>query len=122
MPGTVFRSDTALFAPLPWRPHGVPLRVALSGGVTYVGRRPLPYGQVSDQILTVDASAVLSWSRYDLRLVSTNLLNTQYRLGEFNFASDLHSQPQPSLVPERAFAAGAPRGVFVTFGVNIGGS
>jgi TonB family protein len=122
VPGTVFRSDTALFAPLPWRPHGVPLRAALSGGVTYVGRRPLPYGQVSDQIFTVDASAVLSWSRYDLRLVSTNLLNTQYRLGEFNFASDFHSQPQPSLVPERAFAAGAPRGVFVTIGVNIGGS
>ena len=122
VPGTVFRSDTALFAPLPWRLNGMSLRVALSGGVTYVGRRPLPYGQVSDQVLAIDASAVLSWSRYDLRLVSTNLLDTQYRLGEFNFASDFHSQPQPSLVPERGFAAGAPRGVFVTFGVNIGGS
>jgi len=90
---------------------------------TFFGRgKPLPYGQVSDQIITVDASAVLSWSRYDVRLVSTNLLDTQYRLGEFNFASDFHSQPQPSLVPERAFTAGAPRGVFVTLGVNIGGS
>ncbi len=122
VPGTVLRSDSALFAPLPWRLGGAPVRVSLSGGITYVGRRPLPYGQVSDSIFTIDAAAVLSWSRYELRLVSTNLLDTQYRLGEYNFASDFHSQPQPSLVPERAFTAGAPRGVFLTLGVNIGGS
>ena len=82
----------------------------------------MPYGQVSDPIFTLDASAVLSWSRFELRLVATNLLGTRYRLGEYDFASDFHGQPQPSLVPERAFTAGAPRGLFVTLGANLGGS
>ena len=122
VPSTVFRSDTALFTLLPWRPLGTPVRASLSVGVTFVGQRPLPYGQVSDRIFTVDASAVLSWSRYELRLSSTNLLNTQYRLGEYDYASDFHSQPQPTLVPEREFAAGAPRAVFIGLGIDLGGS
>ncbi len=122
VPGTVLRSDSALFARLPWRIAGGPARATLSGGVTYVGPRALPYGQVSDPIFTLDASAVLSWSRFELRLVATNLFDTRYRLGEYDFASDFHGQPQPSLVPERAFTAGAPRGLFVTLGANLGGS
>jgi TonB family protein len=122
VPGTVLRSDSAFFAPLPWRLLGKPVRATLSAGVTYVGRRPLPYGEVSDQIFTIDASAILSWSHYELRLASTNLLNTQYRLGEYDYASDFHSQPQPTLVPEREFTAGPPRAMFLTLGINLGGS
>jgi hypothetical protein len=122
VPAAVFRSDTALFASLPWRPRGLPVRMSLNGGVTYVGRRPLPYGETSDDIFTVDASATMGWSHYEIRLLSTNLLNNQYRLGEYDYPSDFKSAAQPTLVPERAFSAGAPRGVFVTFGVNFGAS
>jgi TonB family protein len=122
VPGTVLRSDTAMFWELPPHPGGHPLRASINAGVTFVGRRPLPYGQVSQPIFTVDASAGLAWSHYELRLLSTNLLDTQYRLGEYNYASDFHSQPQPTLVPERAFTAGAPRGIFLSFGVNLGGT
>jgi iron complex outermembrane recepter protein len=121
VPGVVFRSDSALFRSLPWMLRGKPIRGSLGAGVTYVGPRPLPYGQVSGDIFTVDGSASLSWGSYQLRVVSTNLLNTQYRLGEFNYASDFHSQAQPTLVPERTFTAGAPRGVFATFAINFGG-
>jgi iron complex outermembrane recepter protein len=121
VPGTVFRSDTALFGVLPWRLAGVPVRASLSGGITYVGPRPLPYGEVSGSIFTVDAAATLAWSHYEVRLASTNLLGAQYRLGEYDFASDFRSQPQPTLVPEREFTAGAPRAVFVTLGINLGG-
>ncbi len=121
VPGTVFRSDTALFHALPRSLFGRPVKASLGTGVTYVGPRPLPYGEVSQAILTIDASAALSWSHYEVRLVSTNLLNTQYRLGEYNYASDFKSQPLPTLVPERTFTAGAPRGVFATFGINFGG-
>lgn len=98
------------------------MRAALGGGITYVGPRALPYGQRSDDIFTIDASATLAWTNFELGVMATNLLNTQYRLGEYNFASDFHSQPQPTLVPERAFTAGAPRGIFGTFGINFGGS
>jgi hypothetical protein len=122
VPGVVFRSDSALFRALPWTLRGKPFRASLGAGITYVGPRPLPYGQVSDDIFTLDGSASLSWGGYQLRIVSTNLLNTQYRLGEFNYASDFHSQSQPpTLVPERTFTAGAPRGVFATFAINFGG-
>jgi len=122
VPGAVFRSDTALFTSLPWRPRGLPVRVSLNGGVTYVGRRPLPYGETSDQLFTVDASAMVAWSHYELRLLSTNLLDSRYRLGEYDYASDFRSGAQPTLVPERAFTAGAPRGVFLSLGINFGAS
>ena len=57
----------------------------------------------------------------EVGIVSTNLLDNKYRLGEYNYASDFHSQQQPTLVPQRTFAAGAPRGVFATFGITFGG-
>jgi iron complex outermembrane recepter protein len=122
VPDVVFRSDTALFADLPVTLSGKPFRGALSSGITYVGPRALPFGQRSQDIFTVDASATLEWTRFELGVVATNLLDRRYRLTELNYASDFHSQPQATLVPERHFTAGAPRGIFVTFAVNFGGS
>jgi hypothetical protein len=90
-------------------------------GITNVGRRPLPYGQRSDAIFTADASASLKWTMYEVALTSTNLFDSQYRLGEYNFASDFHSQASPTLVPMRHFSAGSPRAFFVTFGITFGG-
>jgi TonB family protein len=121
VPSAVLRSDTALFHDLPRSIFGRALRASLGVGVTYVGARPLPYGEVSGDIFTIDAAATLAWGPYQVRVFSTNLLDTQYRLGEYNYASDFHSQPQPTLVPDRTFTAGAPRGVFATFGVTLGG-
>ena len=71
--------------------------------------------------MTIDGSAGLTWGPFQARLVCTNLLGSQYRLGEYNYASDFHGQPQPTLVPARTFTAGAPRGVFGTFGITFGG-
>jgi hypothetical protein len=122
VPGDVLRSDTSVFHELPWRIGDAPVRGTLGCGVTYVGPRPLPFGQDSDPIFTVDASATLSWTRFQIGLTSTNLLGTKYRLGEYNYASDFHSQAQPTLVPERMFSAGAPRGVFATFAITLGGA
>jgi iron complex outermembrane receptor protein len=121
VPTAVLRSDTALFRELPRLVAGRALRGTLGVGLTYVGPRPLPYGQRSGDIFTVDASAALTWGPYQVRVACTNLLDTQYRLGEYNYASDFHSQPQPTLVPDRTFTAGAPRGVFGTFGITFGG-
>ena len=121
VPGVVFRSDTALFRPLAWMLHAAPLRASLGAGITYVGPRPLPYGQQSGSIFTIDASVGLTWTNYQLRLLATNLLDTQYRLGEYDYRSDFHSQPQPTLVPERTFTAGAPRGLFATLAITFGG-
>jgi TonB family protein len=121
VPDVVVRSDTALFADLPLALSGSKTRGALSAGVTYVGRRALPYGQRSDAIFTIDTSATLSWRAFELGLVVTNLLDRRYRLGEYNYASDFHSEPAPTLVPMRHFTAGAPRAVFATFAITLGG-
>jgi outer membrane receptor protein involved in Fe transport len=79
-------------------------------------------GERSQTIFTVDASATLGWKNFELGLVATNLFDRRYRLGEYNFASDFRSEAQPTLVPVRHFAAGAPRGIFATFAVTLGGA
>jgi iron complex outermembrane receptor protein len=123
IPGVVFRSDTALFDELPVRLLGSPVKGALSCGITYVGTRPLPYGQNSEDTFTIDTSATLSWKNYEVGVIVTNLLDTKYRLGEYNYASDFRSTAQPpSLVPERMFSPGAPRQIFATFGIHFGGA
>jgi hypothetical protein len=121
VPDIVFRTDAAVFRELPWRVAGKPLTAALSSGYTYVGPRALPFGQRSQDISILDASATLEWTQFELGLVVTNVLGNRYRLTELNYASDYHSQPQATLVPERHFTAGAPRGIFGTFAVNFGG-
>jgi hypothetical protein len=129
VPSVVLRSDTALFKELPWVLLGQKARAALGLGATYVGPRPLPFGERSDPVFTLDASATLNFSHYEIGLTVSNLLGTQYRLGEYNFASDFRSsraQPgggsaQPTLVPERTFAAGAPRAIYGSFAINFGG-
>ena len=121
VPDVVLRSDTSLCHDLPFTIAKQHVRGTLSAGVTYVGPRALPYGQRSDDIFTVDSSASIAWTHYELGIMTTNLLGNKYRLGEYNYASDFHSQPQPTLVPERHFTAGAPRGIFATLSVTFGG-
>jgi iron complex outermembrane receptor protein len=122
VPDVVLRSDTALWTDLPWRVRGAPLRGALSAGITYVGQRALPFGARSGTIFTIDANATVAWSHYEVGLSVTNLLDTKYRLGEYNFVSNFQQGVPPTLVPSRLFTAGAPRGIFGTFTVNFGGA
>ena len=122
VPDVVVRSDTAAWKDLPWLLRAAPLRGALSAGITYVGKRPLPFGALSDTIFTVDANATLAWTNYEVGVTATNLLDTKYRLGEYNYASNFQQGVPPSYVPSRLFTAGAPRGIFGTFTVHFGGS
>ncbi|MGH7436787.1 MAG: hypothetical protein ACRENE_14025, partial [Polyangiaceae bacterium] len=121
VPDLVVRGDLALFRDLPWRIGHEPVRATVGYGVSYVGERPLPYSQLSDVIFVSDASVGVGWGPWNVRLAAQNLFDARYKLGEYNYASDFHSQGQATLVPERAFTAGAPRGVFVTFGITFGG-
>jgi hypothetical protein len=124
VPDLVFRTDASLFGELPWKraqPWGKPIRLALAAGITYVGPRPLPYGERSDQIFTIDANATAGWWLFDLGLSITNLLGSQYRLGEYNYASDFGTASSPTLVPVRHFSAGAPRTILFSLAVHYGG-
>jgi hypothetical protein len=128
IPDVVVRSDTAAWHELPWSVRGDPLRGALSAGITYVGQRPLPFGAMSGTIFTLDTNATLAWNSYEVGLTVTNLLDTKYRLSEFNYVANFNpggsgapSGPPP-YVPGRLFTAGAPRGVFANFAINFGGT
>jgi TonB family protein len=130
IPDVVVRSDTALWRDLPLRVASAPLRGALSAGVTYVGQRPLPFGALSGTIFTIDGNATLAWTNYEVGLTVTNLLDTKYRLSEFNYVSNFNPGGSslgapagpPSYVPTRLFTAGAPRAVFANFTINFGGA
>jgi TonB family protein len=122
VPDVVFRSDSAVWTDLPWKVSGDPLRAVLSAGITYVGRRALPFGARSNTIFTIDGNATVAWSHYEIGLIVTNLLDTKYRLGEFNFVSNFQQGVPPTLVPSGLFTAGAPRAVYGTFTVNFGGA
>ena len=122
VPDLVARSDTTVFHDMPFSIAGEHVKGILSAGVTYVGHRPLPYGQRSDTIATVDGQATLAWTSWELGLSVMNLFGDRYRLGEFNYASDFHSQPSPTLVPMRQFTAGAPRALFLSLAASFGGA
>ena len=121
VPDLVLRGDGALFRDLPWLVDGKAIRATLGYGVSYVGRRPLPYGDLSDVIFVSDASVGLGWSIWNVRLTGQNIFNARYKLGEYNYASDFHSAPAPTLAPERAFTAGAPGQVMLSLSATLGG-
>jgi outer membrane receptor protein involved in Fe transport len=120
VPDVVARSETAFFAEV-GRLSGRAVKGTLSVGGSFVGRRPLPYGERSGTILVFDAAATAEWSAFDLTLSVTNLLDRRYALGEYNYTSDFRSAALPTLVPARHFTAGAPRMVMLTAGVTFGG-
>jgi TonB family protein len=123
VPDFVSRLDAAVFHALPWRLLGSDVRGRGGLGVTYVGRRALPFGQRSDVIFVIDAQAEVAWRQFSLGVSATNLLDTQYRQVELNYASDFRTSGSlPTLVPARHFAAGVPRTVLVTLGVHLGGA
>ncbi|HVV85079.1 MAG TPA: TonB family protein, partial [Kofleriaceae bacterium] len=119
VPDLVIRSDSVVSGDLPWCLDGTHLTGVAGAGITYVGRRALPYGQRSDTIFTIDGSGSIGWRRYRLGVQAENLLDTRYRLGEYNYASDFHSQAQPTLTIARHFTAGAPRTVLFQLEVKL---
>jgi iron complex outermembrane receptor protein len=118
-PTSVFRSHTMVFGRV-GRVADHDLTATAGGTVTYVGPRPLPYGQTSDPFVTVDVTGSLRWTVFELSIASTNVLDARYELGQYDYVSDWHTRSPADPSPERHFSAGAPRGVFVTLGVTLG--
>lgn len=119
VPDVVVRGDGALWGDLPLKIDDRSLRGSLSSGVSFVGQRPLPYGERSNRIFVVDAGATLGWGPYQLGVGATNLLDRKYRLSEFNYTSDFHSAAYATRVASRHFVAGEPRAFFATFTLHL---
>jgi iron complex outermembrane receptor protein len=130
VPDLVLRADAVFFHDLPWHLDSKPIRATAGYGVSYVGHRPLPYGEVSDVTFVSDASVGLAWSIWNVRLQAQNLFDSEYKLGEYNYASSFCAPgsgcvgrpAEPTLAPERAFTAGAPRAVMLSLSATLGGA
>jgi hypothetical protein len=60
-----------------------------------------------------------------VRLTGQNLFDSQYKLGEYNYASYFPhpgGYTEPTLAPERSFTAGAPRQIMLSLSATLGGS
>jgi iron complex outermembrane recepter protein len=114
VPNLIARSDTAVFHPLPWSISDHQLTGRAGLGLSYVGQRALPYGQSAAPTFVVDASAKVRWDFLELGIDGQNLLNTQYPLSQFFYASSFNRAAYPTLVPVEHFTAAPPLAVYVT--------
>ena len=96
-----------------------PLALRVGAGFSFLSRRPLPYGQFSDPVYLLDASAGLRWSIVELGVDAFNILARQYAATVYSFVSDWHTQPVPSRLPARHFAAGPPTTVLGTLTLSF---
>ncbi|MBK7827656.1 TonB-dependent receptor [Nannocystis sp.] len=96
-----------------------PLAMRLGGGFNYLSARPLPYGQSSDPLYLLDASASLRWSWIELGVEAYNLLARRYAASVYSFVSDWGTTPVPSRLPARHFAAGPPLSVLGTLTLSF---
>lgn len=93
------------------------LGISVGAGTTLVGRKPLPFEQLSERIVVLDAGAELRYRFVAVELLIENLLDARYRAYELQAISDfspVDGSASGSMTASRLFAAGAPRTVFVT--------
>ncbi len=116
VPQLVGRTELA-FEPVLASVGSQALRSHFGSGMTYLGRRPLPYGELGHDVFLVDASAELRWGPYETRLEVFNLLDADWYDGEFVYASDFGGGA--SLVPTRHVTVGPPRTVLWSVAIYL---
>jgi TonB family protein len=122
VPNVVARSNTVFFHNLPWHMADHAIVGKLGIGLNLIGTRALPLGQSAPPTLVVNATARLRWHLIELGIEATNLLNSQYPLSEFFYASYFpHGTgvTYPTLAPAEAFSAAPPLAVFATLSVIL---
>lgn len=106
VPQVVGRSDLAL-TPVLGTILEREVRSHFGVGLTYLGRRPLPYGEFGHDVFLADAKASLRSGPVETGLEVFNLFDRDWYDGEFVYASDFGDGA--SLVPVRHVTVGAPR-------------
>jgi TonB dependent receptor-like, beta-barrel len=117
-PQIVARSDISATAFL-----GTVMHRALAGrfgsGLSFLGERPLPYGQFGHDVFLIDAKASLRLKELGLCADVYNVLDTQWYDGEYVYAANFTRSQTPSLVPERLVSVGAPRTTLFTLAIYL---
>jgi len=74
-----------------------------------MGRRPLSYGATAGAVTVLDASVGYQWKWLGIDLSVDNVLGSQWRDGEYHFASYWDREHSASRLPTIHYVAGPPR-------------
>ncbi|MDP3499895.1 MAG: TonB-dependent receptor [Myxococcales bacterium] len=88
-------------------------------GLTFIGARPLPFGDFSRPVFLADTRASVRWRALELMLDVQNLFDSRWRDGEFTYASSWEPGRAVSQLPSRHFTAGSPSSLFVTLEMHL---
>jgi iron complex outermembrane receptor protein len=116
VPQVVVRSDFALTPEL-GHVLGYAVQSHFGVGLTYLGRRPLPYSEMGHDVFLTDLNASVRVGPLRSELAVFNALNADYYDGEFVYASSFGGAA--SLVPVRHVTVGAPRSVLWSLTVYL---
>jgi TonB family protein len=117
-PQTVIRTDIA-FTPVLGHVLNRPLQGRVGAATTFLGGRPLPYGEWGHDVFLLDARAALRLKEVELSVDAFNLLDAKWYDGEFVYASNFKPGAPASLVPERHVTVGAPRTIWVSIALYL---
>ena len=116
VPQLVLRSDTALTPRLTrWVDRDLVARLGF--GTSFLFERPLPFGEIGNDVFLVDGMAGLRWGEIELALEVFNLLDAAWYDGQFVYASTFG--PTVTTLPERHVTAGAPRTFLGTLALHL---
>jgi iron complex outermembrane recepter protein len=120
-PLVIGRSDTAFFGAIPGNWHLFEQRLMGEAGLglSYIGKRSLPFSQFSDPTFQVDASLGLRAGPVKVGVRATNLTNQQFASSQFFYTSNFNSRAYPTLTPAAHFTAAAPRIVLLTLELDL---
>jgi TonB family protein len=117
-PQLVGRTDLS-FDPKLARLLGRDLVGHLGTGLTFLHRRPLPYGETGRDIFLVDAGVGVRLGEVELDFDVYNLFGDRWFDGEFVYASSFSQSAAPSLVPQRHVTMGAPRTALFSLALHL---
>lgn len=95
------------------------LVVNLGTGLSFLGARPLPFGDFGRDVFLLDATAGVRFQEGEIRLDVFNMLDSRYFDGEFVYASNFEQGGPATRVPQRHVTVGSPATLFVTFAAYI---
>ncbi len=84
------------------------LRGELGLGATVLSSRPLPYGQFSAPLGTLDVRGAIGWGPVTIGIDLFNVTDAQVAAIEYAYASNWTPSEAPSRLPARHFSAGSP--------------
>lgn len=96
-----------------------PLSLRLGSALSYLGQRPLPFGELGRDVFVIDARAGLRLGEVELRFDATNLADARYYDGQFVQTASFSRGQAASLVPQTLVTLGQPRAFYATLSLYL---